>query len=259
MSEQSLEKLINILSRKDMRRMEIIGKCDRNGVLIKRLVNRLNLNSELTYTISLVNLTVTAFFPNITSLNNTFYYSDGTIKEIKLEPGGYNISDINNSIHWALEKNGYVKGNKDYYPINILMNSATGNCIIELKDSYKVYFKSKTDSFNKLIGFGDVDLITDGLHVSSSIINVTPVEKVFLRCNVSTGSNLNGVNDNILFSFSNNKRYGTLLSLSPNPLIPCLLLNSNFDELRFEFKDQDGNPVDFQNSTVCITVLITQV
>jgi hypothetical protein len=258
--ESSIEKLFNLMSKKDMKRIEIVGKCDKNGLLIEKMVDRLSLNNSLTYTVSLVNLTVTTFFPNITDRNNTFYYNDGTeTKTIKIATGGYNISDLNSSIHWGLQQNGFQRGTKDYYPINIIINSGSGKCVIELKDNYKVYFKDKTDTFRELLGFGNVDLTTNGLHISSKIVNVTPVEKVFLRSNICTGSNLNGRNDNILFSFSNNKRYGSLLSISPNPLIPCLLLISNIDQIRLEFKDQNDSPVDFLGSTVCITILISQV
>ena len=64
---------------------------------------------------------------------------------------------------------------------------------------------------------------------------------------------------NILFSFPNNKKYGAVLSINPNPLIPRKLVNTNIDKVRLEFVDESENAVDFLGSTICITILIEQM
>jgi hypothetical protein len=102
---------------------------------------------------------------------------------------------------------------------------------ITLKNSYKVYF-NKDNTCRDILGFGETDFIRDGVYTSAKIARVVVTDKVYAKCNLCSDTLFNGATSNILFSFPNNKRYGAVLSVNPNPLIPRKLVNRNIDKVR---------------------------
>ena len=67
----------------------------------------LQLDRDKEYEIVLVNLETYCSFPNIDDTNNVFVYSpdnNNSWAKIKISEGGYEIDDINNTIHHEMEK-----------------------------------------------------------------------------------------------------------------------------------------------------------
>ena len=95
---RELENLNNLLSKKETASIDIIGNCDKNGILVQRLTQEIKLNREVSHKIALSSLETSSFFPNITlENNNKFYYSTGTdnkVKEITLDEGAYEINGV---------------------------------------------------------------------------------------------------------------------------------------------------------------------
>ena len=225
--EKSLEKYGNILAKKDIETIEIIGSCDNQGILEMKIYDKIELNPNVSHKISLVSLDATSFFPNLTELNNKFYYNNGTAnKEITLHTGGYNITDYNTSIKEGIKSNG---DNPDY--ITIELNTGTGRSKVILSNNYKVYF-NKNNTWRDVLGFPAADLTTNGVHTSTKIVDVQPTQKIHINCNLCSGTILNGKVSNVLYSFSNNKKFGSSLTIRPNPLIPRKLLNTNIDKAK---------------------------
>jgi len=252
--EKALTHLTSTLNQKDVYSIEISGKADSNGVLNTNMSNRPELKRDVAYKISLVSFSTVSFFPNLTRACNKFYYKKKNDREyttIRFDTGGYNIKDYNDIVGMNMKANG-----DDSRCITIFL-LPSGKTSITLTDGYSVDF-TKEKTWRSVLGFDAVELKTDGIHKSTNVADVVPVQKVYIKCNLCSGSYFNGKDSNILFSFPNNKRYGAPLNFSPNPLIPLKLQTTNLDNIRLSFSDEDGNPVDFSGYNICCQLLIEQ-
>ena len=254
--EAAIKQLSSISAQKDVVCIELVGKCNDQGVFEVRMTNPPKLTSNVSHKISLVSFQTTSFFPNVTETNNKFYYRNATDtadKVVTVDTGGYNIEDYYDAISVAMLAN-----NDDPKNLLIELVKASGKVRITLKNGYKVYF-NKDNTCRDILGFTEINLIRDNVYTSANIARVVTTEKVYAKCNLCAETLFNGETSNILFSFPNNKRYGSLLSVNPNPLIPRKLVNTNIDKVRLEFVDEAGNPVSFLRSNICMTILIEQM
>ena len=89
--------------------------------------------------------------------------------------------------------------------------------------------------------------------------DVVRVEKVYVSCDICSGSNLNGKDTNIIFSFANTKKYGYPLAFAPQKRQPKLLLIKSFNKITFSFADENGKPVDFLGSPISIAVEVKEI
>ena len=144
-------------------------------------------------------------------------------------------------------------------PKNLVIElvKATGKCRIILSNGYSVYF-NKSKTWRNVLGFDATDLTTNGIHKSVRIVEVKDIHKVHAKCNLCTGTIYNGVSSNILFSFENDKRYGSEFTIKPNNLNHKKLVNTTIDKVRVEFVDEDDNPVDFLGNPIFMTIQIEQ-
>jgi hypothetical protein len=261
MSEK-MDTFIDRISRKEEKVIGINGNCNDEGILEQILTDSVSLNPNVTHKIALSSLAGTSFFPNLTKASNKFYYSTGgsEIKTVTLQRGTYEIKDYNEKVKKFIELAGDNKDN-----ITISLCAATGKTEIELKGGYKVYFSTKSEalhSWRECLGFDAIDLTTDGVHTSKFVAEVLPSQMIYVGCNICRGSLGNRdkrIRSNVLFSFPNNKTFGTPFVLEPNPLRPREVLLKEFDTIRLHFTDDDGNPVNFLGAQVTGEIYIYQV
>jgi hypothetical protein len=254
--EAAIKQLASISAQKDVVCIELFGNCNDQGIFEVRMTNPPKLTDNVSHKISLVSFQTTSFFPNLIETNNKFYYRNGTDavdKVVTVDTGGYDIKDYYDAISTAMTVNGDEPKN-----LVIELIKASGKTRITLKNGYKVYF-NKDNTWRDVLGFAATNLTRDGVYTSDKISHVVATEKVYAKCNLCTGTYFNGETTNILFSFPNKRRYGALLFVDPNPLIPRKLSNTNIDKIRLEFVDEDGNPVSFLRSPICMTILIEQM
>ena len=197
-------------------------------------------------------MTATSFFPNLNSTNDKFYYSSKAvdkdnkiiIEEITLANGCYEISDYNKVIQQYCGEN-----------IQIILNQASGHVMIKLADGWKVYFKDNT--WYKELGYEKITL-SDKVNISKNIADITTIQKIYLDCNIIRGAYYKGKLSNILYSFPNNHKFGSLITYAPNPKERMLLINKNFNKIIFKFYDEDGKAIDFQGEPITIRLEIKQ-
>ena len=249
----NLKELSSLMSEKETMYIEVNGACSDDGEIIETFENNFKFKDNITYYVSLVHLTATSFFPNLTDKNNKFYYSSKAVdvkNQIKIETitfqkGCYEIGD------YAKVVQQYAGDN-----IQIVLNEASGHVTIKLADGWKVYF-SQPKSWNKELGFEAVDL-SDKLNVSKNMADITTIQKIYLDCNIIRGAYYKGKLSNILFSFPNNHKYGSLITYAPNPRERMTLINKNFNKIIFRFYDEDGHSIDFQREPVTLRLEIKQ-
>ena len=117
--------------------------------------------------------------------------------EIKLQPGIYELSDLNTTIQQKLQ---YYQDHREYkingLGINIEADTISMKSV--LTTSNPIYFNSK---LNELLGFTDTNYI-EGTHISEKPVMITTTDKVHLKCDCVDGSIVNGIREQILFSFN---------------------------------------------------------
>ena len=214
------------------------------------------------YEVALVTLDTYNSFPNIKeNINNVFRYSADngiTWKEIILDTGSYELSNINTEIQRQMITNGdYDIINHTSY-INIEPNLAELESIVSItNDSYRVNFGGNY-SIGKILGFPAV-ILSSGHHESPNIVDINPINSVLVNTNIINGSYLNGFKARVIYSFAPSVGPGRKIVETPNPLIFLPVTNSELSSVRIWLTDQDMRPVDLRKEILTIKLVIREV
>ena len=174
--------------------------------------------------------------------------------EIKLQPGIYELSDLNTTIQQKLQ---YYQDHREYKinGVNINIEADTISMKSVLTTSNPIYFNSK---LNELLGFTDTNYI-EGTHISEKPVMITTTDKVHLKCDCVDGSIVNGIREQILFSFNLSAPPGYKIIKEPNIILYKKINKTRLDSIQFFLEDNNHNPVDFNGETLTFTVQIIKI
>ena len=174
--------------------------------------------------------------------------------EIKLQPGIYELSDLNTTIQQKLQ---YYQDHREYkingLSINIEADTISMKSV--LTTSNPIYFNSK---LNELLGFTDTNYI-EGTHISEKPVMITTTDKVHLKCDCVDGSIVNGIREQILFSFNLSAPPGYKIIKEPNIILYKKINKTRLDSIQFFLEDNNHNPVDFNSETLTFTIQIIKI
>ena len=131
----------------------------------------------------------------------------------------------------------------------IYVNEINNKIIFKIKSGYKLELLSK-ETMRLLGSLSDT---IDGDKNDELVPKLESVDLVLVHCNV--------VNNNyqqtskVLFTFVPNKKYGQLITVSPETLIMLKTVNTEFSFIEIWFTDQDNRPLKIEDS-VNISLLI---
>ena len=190
-----------------------------------------NFDSPLTlstagYEVALVNLETWYSFPNIDSTNNVLRYSNDngtTWHEMRIPEGRYELKDLNDEIiqQMRMKRHYNELTNKPY--ISITANVNTLRTELEILDNYKVDFRM-TNSFNKILGFKNK--VYARVNTSENIVDILPVNSIFITLDLINGSYVNGTKKSVIYSFFPNVEPGFKIVETP-PNLVYLPINKN--------------------------------
>ena len=220
--------------------------------------------SNATYTISLITLSTTNLIPNLDEKSNKFYYrvGAGALKTVTLDKGFYNFDFYNEEVKRKIEEN-----RDDKTAITLSMSQTTGLVSIKLEKDYKVYF-DKDNTWRQNLGFGAIDLTTNGIHKSTKIANWTPTQEIYIHCSACRGNIFinkgQREESDIIFNFPvANARYGAPLTFQIDPRLTESELDlsngGQVSRMTIRFTDDADKPVTFGNSLVSVALRIIQV
>ena len=174
--------------------------------------------------------------------------------EIKLQPGIYELSDLNTTIQQKLQ---YYQDHREYKinGVNINIEADTISMKSVLTTSNPIYFNSK---LNELLGFTDTNYI-EGTHISEKPVMITTTDKVHLKCDCVDGSIVNGIREQILFSFNLSAPPGYKIIKEPNIILYKKINKTRLDSIQFFLEDNNHNPVDFNGETLTFTIQIIKI
>ena len=120
----------------------------------------------------------------------------------------------------------------------IYVNEINNRIAFKIRSGYKLELLLKETM--RLLG-PSVDT-TDGNKNSESVPKLGSVDLVLLHCNLLNNSYQQA--SKVLFTFVPNKKYGQLITISPNSLIMLKTINTEFSFIEIWFMDQDNRPLD---------------
>ena len=209
-------------------------------VLLLKLVEKLDPRSGQK-SVALSNLSIYYTWKNIKSSykNNKFKISAPTWSdEFELPDGSYSISDIQDYFEYVLKKHSE---SVDDPPIEIFVSKNENRIIFKIKNGY--YLELLTPETMKLLGSTE-SKITRGKN-SENVPYLEVAELVLIHCNIV--DNNYQQNSRKLYTFVPNKPFGSLFEISPPNHIFLKTFNSEFQEIKVWFIDQNNNPLEVED------------
>ena len=199
-------------------------------------------------TVALSNLSIYYTWKNIKSSynNNKFKISAPTwSEEFELPGGSYSISDIQDYFEYILKKHSESVSNPS---IKIYINKIKNRITFKIKNGY--YLELLTPEAMKLLGSTESKITKD--KNGENVPHLEIVELVLIHCNLVNNDYLQ--NSRILYTFVPNKKFSSLLEISPTNVF-LKTFNSEFRELKVWFTDQKSRPLETEykiNSTLIV-------
>ena len=167
--------------------------------------------------------------------------------EIELPPGVYELVDINRIMKQKLSDSDFE------FEFNIEADTISMKSV--LTTSNPIYYNSK---LNELLGFTDTNYI-EGTHISEKPVMITTTDKVHLKCDCVDGSIVNGIREQILFSFNLSAPPGYKIIKEPNIILYKKINKTRLESIQFFLEDSNHNPVDFNGETLTFTIQIIKI
>ena len=167
--------------------------------------------------------------------------------EIELTPGVYELVDINNAIKQKIHESDYD------FKIDIIPDTISMKSVLTTSNS--IHFNSR---LNILLGFTNKDY-PPGTHTSEKPVMITTTDKVHLKCDCVDGSIVNGIREQILFSFNLTAPPGYKIINNPTTVLYKKINKTRLDQIQFFLEDSNHNPVDFNNETLTFTIQIIKI
>ena len=250
MEVELLEKIVKNTTHKTS--FQIIVSND-NTNFNTRFNPKLELDKDKVYEIALVNLETYYSFPNIDDTNNVFVYSHDqgvTWTKIKIPTGSYEIDDLNNTLHFEMEKQGhYDEVNNDYY-INISANSNTLKSVLIIESGYQVDF-NQPNNLSKILGFTGTKY-EKGFHESENVVDILRINSILVNIDIISGSYVNGTPKNTIYSFFPKVSPGYKIIETPVNLVYLPIIFDTIDNLNITITDQDDNLLNLRNEVLTI-------
>jgi hypothetical protein len=223
-----------------------------------------NFNSPLSpnstgYEVALVNLETWYSFPNIDTTNHVLRYSNdnGTTRhEVRIPEGSYELKDLNEeAIQQMRMKRHYNElANKPY--ISFTANVNTLKTGLEIVGDYKVDFRIP-NSFNVILGFKN-KVYHAGATASENIVDILPVNSIFITLDLINGSYVNGAKKNVIFSFPQVEP-GFKIVENPYNLVYLPVNKNEISSIEVTMTDQDGKLLNLRGEKLTIRLHIREV
>ena len=202
-------------------------------ILTLKLANKLHLRFG-EKVIALSNLSIYYTWKNIKSSynNNKFKISAPTWNdEFEIPDGSYSISDIQDYLEYILKKH---REDIDKPSLQIYVNKIENRVTFKIKNAYSL--ELLTPETMKLLGSTKNKITKDKNGENVPHIEIT--EEILVHCNI--GNNDYQQDSRVLCTFVPNRPFGSLLEISPTNYIFLKTFNSEYDEIKVWFTDQNS-------------------
>ena len=217
------------------------SKIKHSNNFFHNFTDKLNLKNP-NKNIALANLSIYYTWTNVKSdyNNNKFKISAPTWSDtFDVPDGSYSIDALQNYFEYIIKKHETIA---DVSPVLISVNEINNRIVFKIKSGYKLELLSKETM--KLLG-SSTDTI-DGDKNSQLVPKLQNVDLVLVHCNLVNNSYQKA--SKVLFTLVPNKKYGQLITVSPETLIMLKTVNTEFSFIEIWFTDQDNRPLEIEDS-----------
>ena len=217
-------------------------------VLILKLNNKLDLRIGKKV-IALSNLSIYYTWKNIKSSynNNKFKTSAPTWNDkFELRDGSYSVSGIQDYFEYISNKHG-----EDIHKpsVQIYVNKTENRVTFKITNGYSI--EILTPEKMKLLGSTENKITTDKNGENVPHLEITDI--VLVHWDIV--NNDYQQDSRVLNTFVPNKSFGTLLEISPTNHIYLKTFNSEYDEIKVWFTDQNSQPLE-REDRIHLTIVI---
>ena len=171
--------------------------------------------------------------------NNKFKISAPTWNyKFELRDGSYSVSNIQDYFEYIFKKHGE---NIDKPSVKIYVNKIENRITFKIKNGYSL--ELLTPETMKLLGSTENKITKDKNGENVPHLEITEV--VLVHCNIV--NNDYQQDSRILYTFLPNKLFSSLLEISPTNHIFLKILNSEYDEIKVWFTDQNSKPLEMED------------
>ena len=175
-----------------------------------------------------------------------------------LEPGIYEVVDLNNTLKYILPDN--VKVSITIDDVRLKSNLKINQTLIFTEKSFFYtilgFTRSHSYPLDDIDGFYQ---IIAGSYTSEKPINITGIDKIHLKCDCIQGSIVNGIREPILYSFALSSPPGHKIYKEPRVKLFKKINKSVLSHITFYFEDDDHKPVDFNGETISFTCQLIKI
>ena len=175
-----------------------------------------------------------------------------------LNPGIYEVIELNNTLKYILPDNVKVNITKD--DIRLKSNLKINQTLIFTEKSFFYTILGFTQS--RYYPLDDIDgfyQLIAGSYKSDKPVNITGVDKIHLKCDSIQGSIVNGVREPILYSFALSSPPGHKIYKEPRAKLFKKINKSVLSHITFYFGNDDHKPVDFNGETISFTCQLIKI
>ena len=209
-------------------------------ILTLKLTNKLDLRIGKKI-IALSNLSINYTWKNMkSSYNNNQFKISAPAWNDKFEwpDGSYSVSDIQDYFEYILKKHGE---DIDKPSVQIYVNKIENRVTFKIKNGYSL--ELLTPETMKLLGSTKNKITKDKNGENVPHLEITEV--VLVHCNIV--NNDYQQDSRVLYTFVPNKSFGSLLEISPINHIFLKTFNSEYDEIKVLFTDQNSQPIEIED------------
>ena len=225
------------------------NKTSKAHVLILKLTNKLDLkNGEKI--IALSNLSI--YYTWIKKIkrsynNNKFKISAPTRSDtFELPDGSYSVSDIRDYFEYILKKNREDIGKPS---VQMCVNKIEKMVTFKIKDGYSL--ELFTPETIKLLGSTENKITKDKNDKNVPHLEITEV--VLVHCDIVNSDYQQ--DSRVLYMFVPNKPFGSLLEISPTNHLFLKTFNTEYDEIKVWFTDQNSQTLE-KEDRINLTMVI---
>ena len=124
-----------------------------------------------------------------------------------------------------------------------------------LTTSNDINFNSE---LNILLGVTNTDY-SAGTRTSEKRVMITTTDKIHPKCDCVDGSVVNGIREQILFSFIRSAPRGYKIIKEPNIILYKKINKTRLDSIQFFLEKNNHNPVDFNSEKATFTIQIMKI
>ena len=216
------------------------SKTSKPHVLILTFNNKLDLRIGEKI-IVLSNLSIYYTCQNIKTSydNNKFKISAPTWNDkFELPDGSYSVPDIQDYFEYILKKHGE---NTDKPLVQIYINKIENRVTFKTKNRYSLELSAPKTM--KLLGSTENKITKDKNGENVSHLEISKL--VLVHCGIV--NNDYQQDSRVLYTFVPNKPFGSMLEISPTNHIFLKTFNSEYDEIKVWFTDQNSQPLEIED------------